>query len=211
MASKSQLLSKLPTLPADPGLTLNSSVVSGLRAALGTRGGSDPLEIIDTVRNTDRGVFGSAYIDVLDSGHDVMNDGNMVRRRMKHFQSPGDPFLGTLNNALAGGSGHPLVVLLGTVAIGVSMGPVGMGLGAIALGSSITWASFNTAINMSRTNQPVRARNGDAVDLQEILAKRGDDVVHIEQIYLVDLLRARAGVAPFEYLIHHNESVVTIN
>ncbi|MEM7189317.1 MAG: hypothetical protein AAF439_06875 [Pseudomonadota bacterium] len=168
----------------------------GIRAAQVKRG-QDPQQLVDPALNKNRGMFGSSHVTVLDPGHDPIKDGNAVRRRVKVF-GENDAFMRSINKQLGGGESHPVLVA-----------GLGIAVGLVSGGAGIAFTVATTAIDIAKYTHPARARTGDAIDRYEVLGTRGGKVVHMDQLILVDLLRAKAGIKPSQWVIHCQYSDVT--
>ena len=79
----------------------------------------------------------------------------------------------------------------------------------ISGGAGIAFTVATTAVDVAKYTNPARARTGDAIDRYEVLGTRGGKVVHMDQLILVDLLRAKAGIKPSQWVIHCQYKTVT--
>lgn len=195
MVFPTNFVNRLPQLPGTQAPRLSSSILAGLNTGV-----RDPRAMIDTVRNSDRGIFDPSYIAVLDPDYDFATRGNATRRRLITFDPAREGFRRSVNSALGGGESSPVLITALGIATGAVMAPAG-----------IAFSIFSTAIEMQRVNQPVRVRQGDAIDKIEVIGKRDNKVFHWETYVLVDPFRVRANYTPMQWVIHGHLSEVSID
>lgn len=193
--SREQLLGMLPRLPNYETPRLPSPIQARLFTAV-----RDGNAMIDPAFNRNGGFMSSRFIKVLDPDHDIRQSGNAARRRLWLFGDDNESTRLALNRELAGGESSPVLVTgLGLVA------------GAVMPAAGVMFSIAATGIEMQRTNQPVRARKGDAVDRVEVLGKRGSSIFHWGAFVLVDPLRLSEGIQPHQWVIHGERHEVVVN
>lgn len=200
MATRQQLLGRLPGLPSRIDRRLQSSTIAGLkaeRAGGGFARTGDPRQLVEVGSDT-HWFWGRQYHQEPDPDVDLMKT-NVARRKLLTFDARNETFRRSLNKDLGGGESYPILTTV-----------LGLTAGFVSAGAGYLWTGFTTALALSQDAQEVRARDGDEVHQIEIVGKNGNRIEYVEWLVLVDPFRLSALRNIRQWVIHDEREEVRV-